>query len=94
MKAIKIIKNRYFYSALSLLIILFIIEDTTIFKLYRMKKELHEIKKENIKKEIEIKQIKEKTIQLTTNREALEKFAREQYLMKKKDEVIYVFDDL
>ena len=39
-------------------------------------------------------QIKEKTNQLTTNKFALEKFAREHYLMKKNDEVIYVFDDL
>ena len=59
-----------------------------------MKKELNRLQIENKKKTTEISLIKEKTIQLTSNKFALEKFAREHYLMKKKDEVIYVFEDL
>ena len=55
-----------------------------------MKKELDQIKKQNFRKSQEIKQVKLKTIQLTTDDDALEKFAREHYLMKKKNEVIYV----
>ena len=77
-----------------LVFVLLIIDDTTFYKLYKMKQELHTLKLENIKKQKEIIQIKEKTKQLTTNKFALEKFAREHYLMKKNDEVIYVFDDL
>ena len=77
-----------------LIFILLLIDDTTFYKLYKMKQELHSLELENIKKEKEIIQIKEKTKQLTTNKFALEKFAREHYLMKKNDEVIYVFDDL
>ena len=59
-----------------------------------MKNELKSLKIENIKKIKEISLIKEKTKQLTTSKIALEKFAREHYLMKKNDEVIYVFEDL
>lgn len=77
-----------------LIFILLLIDDTTFYKLYKMKQELHSLELENNKKEKEIIQIKEKTKQLTTNKFALEKFAREHYLMKKNDEVIYVFDDL
>jgi len=77
-----------------LIFILLLIDDTTFYKLYKMKQELHSLELENIKKEKEVIQIKEKTKQLTTNKFALEKFAREHYLMKKNDEVIYVFDDL
>lgn len=77
-----------------LFFILLLIDDTTFYKLYKMKQELHSLELENIKKEKEIIQIKEKTKQLTTNKFALEKFAREHYLMKKNDEVIYVFDNL
>jgi len=77
-----------------LIFILLLIDDTTFYKLYKMKQELHSLELENIKKEKEIIQIKEKTKQLTTNKFALEKFAREHYLMKKNNEVIYVFDDL
>ena len=94
MITVKFFYNKYFYTTVILFLILLIFEDTTIFKLYEMKKELNEITNQNKVKSIEIQQVKEKTLQLTTNKEALEKFAREHYLMKKKDEVIYVFDDL
>ena len=94
MKPFQVFKNRYILSTIILLFTLLIIDDTTIFKMFKMKTELFDIKKENIKKQNEILNIKTKTKQLTTNKFALEKFAREHYLMKKKDEVIYVFDDL
>ena len=54
---------------------------------------VNDLIQENYNREIEIQKVKEKTIQLTTNRDALEKFARETYFMKKKDEVVYVFTD-
>ena len=94
MKTLKILKNRYLYSAIILIFTLLIIDDTTIFKLFKMKNELKSLKIENRKKIKEISLIKEKTKQLTTSKIALEKFAREHYLMKKNDEVIYVFEDL
>ena len=94
MKSFKIFKNRYILSTIILLFTLLIIDDTTIFKMFKMKTELFNIKEENIKKQNEILNIKTKTKQLTTNKFALEKFAREHYLMKKQDEVIYVFDGL
>ena len=94
MKTFQFIKNRYFYSSMVLLFTLLVIDDTTLYKLYKMKKELNNLQIENKKKTTEISLIKEKTMQLTSNKFALEKFAREHYLMKKKDEVIYVFEDL
>ena len=94
MKNLIIINNRYFLSTAMLIFVLLLIDDTTFYKLYKMKQELHSLELENIKKQKEMIQIKEKTKQLTTNKFALEKFAREHYLMKKNDEVIYVFDDL
>lgn len=94
MTIVKFLNNKYFYTTVTLFLILLIFEDTTLFRLYDMKKELNEITNQNKVKSVEIKQVKEKTIQLTTNKEALEKFAREHYLMKKRDEVIYVFDNL
>lgn len=94
MKTFSILKNRYLYSASILIFTLLIIDDTTIFKLFKMKNELKSLKIENRKKIKEISLIREKTKQLTTSKIALEKFAREHYLMKKKDEVIYVFEDL
>ncbi len=94
MKNLIVFNNRYFLSTVMLIFVLLLIDDTTFYKLYKMKQELHSLELENIKKQKEIIQIKEKTKQLTTNKFALEKFAREHYLMKKNDEVIYVFEDL
>ena len=94
MKNLIVLNNRYFLSTAMLIFVLLLIDDTTFYKLYKMKQELHSLELENIKKQKEIIQIEEKTKQLTTNKFALEKFARENYLMKKNDEVIYVFDDL
>ena len=93
MKTLKIIKNRYFYSTALLIISLLLIDDTTVYKLFKMKIELSNLIDENQKKIEEISLIKEKTKQLTTSKVALEKFAREHYLMKKKDEVIYLFEE-
>ena len=90
-KHLKILKNRYFYTSLTLVLFLFIFEDTSVFNLFNMKSELKKIEIQNINKENEIQQVKEKMHQLTTNKDELEKFAREHYLMKKKDEVIYLF---
>jgi len=90
-KQLKILKNRYFYTSFTLILFLFIFEDTSVFNLYKMKSELKGIQIQNINKQKEIEQVKEKMHQLTTNKEELEKFAREHYLMKKKNEVIYLF---
>ena len=76
-----------------LLMVLFIIEDTSVFSLFKLKSDLRELREDNLKKEKSIEGIKQKTLELTTNPEALEKFARENYKMKKKDEVIYLFMD-
>lgn len=70
---------------------LFFIEDTNVFSLIRLKADLRELRKENAQREQDIELIKKKTKELTSNPEALEKFARETYKMKKKDEVIYLF---
>lgn len=40
----------------------------------------------------EIEQTKKELKELTTHQKALEKFAREKYLMKKNDEEIFVFE--
>lgn len=92
-KTFTILKNKYLISTLILLTILFVFEETSVFRLMKMNLHVNDLIEENYNREIEIQKVKEKTIQLTTNRDALEKFARETYFMKKKDEVVYVFTD-
>ena len=92
-KTFTILKNKYLISTLILLTILVVFEETSVFRLIKMNLHVNDLIQENYNREIEIQKVKEKTIQLTTNRDALEKFARETYFMKKKDEVVYVFTD-
>ncbi len=92
-KYLPYLKNKYLISLLVLLIVLFVIEDTNVFRLFKLKSDLKELREDNAKKGKSIENIKKKTLELTTNAEALEKFARENYKMKKKDEVIYLFVD-
>ncbi len=92
-KYIPYLKNKYLISITVLLTLLFVIEDTNVFSLIKLKMDLSELKEDNLEKEKAIENIKKKTLELTTNPETLEKFARETYKMKKKDEVIYLFVD-
>ncbi|MCQ2195288.1 MAG: septum formation initiator family protein [Paludibacteraceae bacterium] len=55
-------------------------------KIHSLKKEIEHYKKE-------IEDTKKRTIELQTNDLNLEKFAREQYLMKKADEDIFIIED-
>lgn len=90
-KTLYILKNKYFISTAIFLLVLFIFEDTNIFRLNRMNNQLNTINEKNKNQLEEIKNVKDKTIQLTTNKKALEKFARETYYMKKNNEVVYLF---
>lgn len=87
------LKNKYIIASSVLVFTLLLFEDTTIFRQYKMLAKLDEVKKENDEKRKEITQIKLKINELTTNQSALEKFARETYRMKKKNEVVFLFAD-
>ena len=92
-KFLSVIKNKYIIASLAFILVILFIDDTSIFQLYRMKNKHKAILLENKNKVKEIKSLKEKTRLLKTNKDALEKFARETYRMKKNDEVLYIFVD-
>ena len=70
---------------------LLITEETNVFQLISERREITRIKKENIQKRLEIEQTKQAVAELTSNKKALEKFAREQYFMKKDNEDVFIF---
>lgn len=85
------LKNKYIIATAVLFLTLLLFEDTTIFRQYSMITKLEAIKSDNEQKRKDIENIKLKINELTTNQEALEKFARETYRMKKQDEVVFLF---
>ncbi|MFP5471441.1 MAG: FtsB family cell division protein [Bacteroidia bacterium] len=85
------LKNRYFIVSFLLFLHLLITEETNVFQLISERREIKRVEKENEQKREEIKQTKKAVAELTTDKVYLEKFAREQYFMKKNDEDIFIF---
>ena len=90
-KSFKILINRYFIATLIFILVLFLFEDTNVFQLNKMNNQFHTLKNENDNNKKLIEEVKNKTTLLRTNKQALIKFARETYYMKKENEVVYLF---
>jgi cell division protein DivIC len=83
-------RNKYFLTILIFIIWLLLFDSNNLIDRYRDMRELHKLKKD---REYYIKRIEadsKKLHELKTDNQNLEKFAREQYLMKKPDEDLYI----
>jgi cell division protein FtsB len=86
-------KNKYFVTLLAFIVWIGLFDENNLIERYRL---ASKIRTANMQKEHyieEIEQNRRKLDELKGSRENLEKFAREQYLMKKRDEVIFVIED-
>ena len=89
--AFKYIKNKYVIISTILFLHLLITEETNVFQLISERRQIGIVKAENEQKRQEIIETKRAIEELTTNKDALEKFAREQYFMKKNNEDVFIF---
>ena len=92
-KKLNFLKNKYILTSLFFIIWLFVFDQNNLVERIRNIKEYKQLLKD---KEYYLKKIEENRQQLKelkTNNENLEKFAREKYYMKKKDEDIFVVLD-
>jgi len=92
-KRLNFLKNKYILTSLFFIIWLFVFDQNNLVERIRNIKEYKQLLKD---KEYYLKKIEEDRQQLKelkTNNENLEKFAREKYYMKKKDEDIFVVLD-
>lgn len=86
----KIFKNRYFYTGLAFLIWLLFFDANNLIYQSKLSSKLKQARQQ---KEFYLNEIKNDSTslkELMTNKETLEKFAREKYLMKKDNEDIYL----
>lgn len=89
-KYLKYTKNFYFLFTLFFMIWMVFIDSNDILTQYKLKKKLNELEKQ---KEFYLERkekIQADRQELMSNNELLEKFARERYLMKRKNEDLYV----
>ena len=87
---LKLIKNKYLLTSLVLILYISIFSQNNLIERYSG---IHELNKLQAQKEYYLKIIKENTEkirELKTDKANLEKFAREEYLMKKTNEDIFV----
>ena len=86
----RLIRNKYLIAIMVLLVWLFVFDRNSLIDRIRYTRALHEMEDE---KEYYLQRIEEdsqRLQELKTDRENLEKFAREQFFMKKDNEDVYV----
>ena len=85
------LKNRYAFSILAFIIWVTFIDQNNILTQYSYHSELNILKGEKEYFEAAIKKTSKELYDLTENPATLEKFARENYFMKKENEEVFVF---
>ena len=83
-------RNKYILTIIIFIVWVFLLDSNNLVSRYKEMRELHKLK---IDREYYIKRIEEdkrKLHELKTDNHNLEKFAREQYRMKKPDEDLYI----
>jgi len=86
-------KNFYFLTGCFFLLWLLFFDSNDLVSQYKMDKNLKELETEVVYYEAKIKEVEQQRTSLLTNKEELEKFARETYLMKNPNEDVYVIVD-
>lgn len=86
----KYLKNKYILTSLVLLVWLIFFDANDFITQFKYKRKLNDLQEEKAFYKKEIKETKQSLYELTTNPHTLEKFAREQYLMKKENEDVFI----
>ena len=85
------LKNRYAYSIIAFMVWILFIDQNNIITQYNYHAQLNILNGEKEYFEAAIKKTKKELYDLTENPATLEKFARENYFMKKQNEEVFVF---
>ena len=85
--------NKYWVVIIIFLAIIFTAGDSNLYKRYQYDEKIRSLENEikHYHKEIEIN--RKKLDDLNTSKERLERFAREEYYMKKQDEDVFIIED-
>ncbi len=86
----KITRNFYFVSGMLFLIWMLFLDSNDLYTQYRLNSKLNSLNRQKEYYLNKIEEVRHEREQLLTDKEALEKLAREKYLMKKEKEDLYV----
>ena len=89
-KFFKVIKNKYFITGFLFVMWMLFFDESNLFATLKYKKELENARKEKVALKKEINYNSNLLLKLKSDRNALRQFAREQYLMKKDNETVFL----
>lgn len=89
-QALIILRNKFVLTIVVFIVWLTFFDRYNLIDMIGISTDIHQMEGEKQYYQEKIKQDSIRIQELTTNNENLEKFAREQYLMKKSDEVIFI----
>lgn len=88
-----IFRNFYWVAGLSFLVWMLFLDSNDLISRLKLGSKLRTLEKEKQYYQAKIKEVEEDRKELLTNKELLEKFAREKYLMKKEKEDIFIIQE-
>lgn len=86
---LRIVRNKYFIATLVFIFWVSLFDENNLIERYSLIQELHQIEKDRRYYTQRIEEDAARLKELRTNNENLEKFAREQYLMRKDNEDVF-----
>ena len=86
-------RHKYMITVLIFIVVIGFLDENSLIQRVKHRSEISALNREIEKYRKQYEEDTEKLKELTTNPEALEKIAREKYLMKKSDEDIFVFEE-
>ena len=86
-------KHKYLITIVSFLVIIVFLDENSLIQRAKHQQEISTLNSEIQKYRKQFEEDTEKLKELTNNPEAMEKIAREKYLMKKPNEDIFIFEE-
>jgi cell division protein DivIC len=89
-KFLRVLLNRYVITSLAFAVFIIFFDNYSLIRQYKLQKQLTALHEMQQHYRVQIDKNRKEINELVTNRETLEEFAREEYLMKRDSEVVYV----
>ncbi|MBQ7711920.1 MAG: septum formation initiator family protein [Bacteroidales bacterium] len=89
----KIVKNKYVATSLIFVVLFVFLDQNNLFVISRLHREVRHLRQEERDEMRAVVADSIHAVNLVHNLDTIERFAREEYLMKRPNEDVYVFDD-
>lgn len=86
----RIFRNKYFIAAFAFFIWIMVFDENNLYERVQLAREINQLENDRKYYQKQIEKDAARLKELQTNDENLEKFAREQYLMRKDDEDVFI----